>query len=190
VELVNVVVEFQHCGELKRFWYMPYLILDPRTNTEEAPPEVQSNFPIFAENLDFDTLLIKAANTWWGDCADPSQILKISLDPARKRDARVIADSNVYDPLSYGHHSSRPIWRIGYDPGFVDLNSFSREHSQLWFGYSSGTNFGDGKNLITAEDAIIVSEMEKRKLLSKIHEIKDFTREANKILSDMEIGSE
>ena len=184
---VNVVSEFYHGETTKRFWYMPYMIVDPNVPDNLRLPETQSNFPVFVQTLDFDTLLVKAANSWWNDCAHPPEIVRIALDPTRQRNARVLADSNVDDPLSYGNHRPRPMWREGYEPGFVDLNRAGvRRNMQMHFGYNSGANFGDGKDLITAQHPDILFEIERRKIYASIPGIEESRKRVNKLLADAE----
>ncbi len=145
----NAVVTFEDPHKERRFWY-----LQERFSDDSNKPIVKTPFFDFVANLDFDTLLIKAAYPLWNRGAHPEIVFDVMLDPARERDAYVVTDGNeehiLFEPIG------RPIWREGFQPErFQPVG--------IRFGYGSYVFTGNGRELAHRNEPKIMEEILARK---------------------------
>ncbi len=149
---LNAVVEFQLPDGIKRrFWHITY-IHPSKIMLSRFSDKNSESYMNFANNLDFDVLLLKAAHTWWEDFLQIEKLYNNTLAPAKRDNAVVITDTNQGD-ISYDTSSNlRPIWRHGFAPDSILIPEYFPDVSQPFFGYGNKVFYGRGEYLMNREE--------------------------------------
>jgi len=172
----NGVVEFEHQGKMKRFWYIHHEMSEFYNPDRPHTPSV---FDAFADNLNFDTLLLKAMGTFWMWCPNPEEVFVKALEPARRRNAVVITDGN-------GMGVSKPIWTEGFEPKKVNTCDLS-ERPNFGFGYSTEVYSGPGEKLIRIDEESIQEELDVRRKMNAVLNSPEHQAFAQKVVDRMNI---
>ena len=130
-EYDNAVINFEHNGTEKRFWFASvYYSLDEFDHSEER-------YFKFVDTLDFNTLLIKGALNLGHDFI-LQDVLRTIIIPTKRCRARILSDCELPP-----NGSPRSIWKA---------DGFRTERLEHGFGYGNLVYYGDYSGLEDAND--------------------------------------
>ncbi|MBF0330420.1 MAG: hypothetical protein HQL17_00665 [Candidatus Omnitrophica bacterium] len=134
-----VVVFYDKNGNEKRFWYMRHYVGSQIVDVPRTP------FELFIRKASFQTLLIKAAQSWLFEGVQGLNVQAIVHEPARRNGAMVITDINIPDdPFGFGTGAPQPVFaRV---PQSLDMGGRYR------FGYGKHIFFALADKLTRPQD--------------------------------------